>query len=67
VRGVGQLTGFPMLGAVSVAFPSRQRFLFRRRLWRFSAATLCLVMALGAVLVLNWSGVRLVLGPLLKL
>lgn len=67
LRGVGELTGFPILGAVSVAFPSRQRFLFRRRLWRFSAATLCLVIALGAVLVLNWSGMRLVLGPLLKL
>jgi polysaccharide chain length determinant protein (PEP-CTERM system associated) len=67
VRGVMELTDFPVLGAVSVAFPSRQRFLFRRRLWRFSAATLCLVIALGAVLVLNWSGMRLVLGPLIKL
>ena len=67
VRGLSELTRFPVLGAVSVAFPSRQRFLFRRRLWRFSAATLCLVIALGAVLVLNWSGMRLDLGPLLKL
>jgi len=67
VRGVMELTNFPVLGAVSVAFPSRQHFLFRRRLWRFSAATLCLVIALGAVLVLNWSGMRLVLGPLIKL
>jgi polysaccharide chain length determinant protein (PEP-CTERM system associated) len=67
VRGVTELTSFPVLGAVSVAFPSRQRFLFRRRIWGFSAATLFLVIALGAVLVLNRSGVRLDLGSLIKL
>ena len=67
VRGLSELTSFPVLGAVSVAFPSRQQFLFRRRLWRFSAATLCLVIALGTVLYLSWSGMRLVLGPLVKL
>jgi polysaccharide chain length determinant protein (PEP-CTERM system associated) len=67
VRGLSELTTFPVLGAVSVAFPSRQQFLFRRRLWRFSAATLCLVIALGAVMYLSWSGMRLVLGPLVKL
>jgi polysaccharide chain length determinant protein (PEP-CTERM system associated) len=67
LRGVSELTSFPVLGAVSVAFPSRQSFLFRRRIWRFSAATLCLVVALGAVLVLNKSGVRLDLGSLIKL
>src|SRR5271165_567608 len=31
LRGVSELTRFPLLGAVSVAFPSRQRLLFRRR------------------------------------
>jgi polysaccharide chain length determinant protein (PEP-CTERM system associated) len=67
VRGLSELTSFPVLGAVSVAFPSRQRFVFRRRLWRFSAATLCLVIALGTVLYLSRSGIRLVLGPLVKL
>ena len=64
VRGVGELTTFPVLGSVSVAFPSRQRFMFRRRLWRFSAATLCLVVALAIALGLNWSGIRLTLGAL---
>jgi polysaccharide chain length determinant protein (PEP-CTERM system associated) len=67
VRGLSELTSFPVLGAVSVAFPSRQQFLFRRRLWRFSAATLCLVIALGTVLYLSWSGMRIVLGSLVKL
>jgi polysaccharide chain length determinant protein (PEP-CTERM system associated) len=66
LRGVSELTSFPVLGAVSVAFPSRQRFLFRRRIWRFSVATLCFVVALGAALVLNKSGVRLDLGSLIK-
>jgi polysaccharide chain length determinant protein (PEP-CTERM system associated) len=64
VRGVGELTSFPVLGAVSVAFPSRQQFLFRRHLWRFSAATLSLVVAFAIALVLNWSGIRLTLGVL---
>jgi polysaccharide chain length determinant protein (PEP-CTERM system associated) len=59
VRGVGELTTFPLLGSVSVAFPSRQRFVFRRRLWRFSAATLGLFVALAGALMLNWSGIRL--------
>jgi polysaccharide chain length determinant protein (PEP-CTERM system associated) len=67
VRGVTELTSFPVLGAVTVAFPSRQRHMFRRRIWGFSAATLCLIVALGAVLVLNKSGVRLDLGSLIKL
>lgn len=59
VRGVNELTSFPVLGAVSVAFPSKQRFLFHRRLWHFSAAGAGLFFALVVVLVLNWSGVRL--------
>ena len=67
VRGVTELTSFPVLGAVTAAFPSRQRHLFRRRIWGFSAATLCLIVALGAVLVLNKSGMRLDLGSLIKL
>jgi polysaccharide chain length determinant protein (PEP-CTERM system associated) len=63
-RGVSELTKFPLLGSVSVAFPSRQRSVFRRRLWRFSAATLGLFVALAAALMLNWSGIRLSLGAL---
>jgi hypothetical protein len=30
-----------------------------RHFWRISAASACLVVALGVVLVLNWSGARL--------
>jgi polysaccharide chain length determinant protein (PEP-CTERM system associated) len=59
VRGLSELTRFPMLGAVSVAFPSRQRLVFRRGLWRFSAASLCLLAAFVIVLALNRSGARL--------
>jgi polysaccharide chain length determinant protein (PEP-CTERM system associated) len=59
VRAINELTGFPVLGVVSVAFPTAQRRKFWRNLWRYSAAAVCLVIALGAVLVLNWSGARL--------
>jgi polysaccharide chain length determinant protein (PEP-CTERM system associated) len=59
VRGVSELTGFPVLGAVSVAFPSKRRFLAWRYALRFSAASLCLVGALVGALVLNYSGARL--------
>lgn len=67
VRGVGELTNFPILGAVSVAFPSRRQFLFRRRLVRFGAAGLCLFVAFVAVLYLNWTGLRFVVGGMAKL
>ena len=59
VRGVNELTGFPVLGAVSVAFPSKQRSLTWRRALSFSAASLCLVGALVAAFALNYSGARL--------
>jgi polysaccharide chain length determinant protein (PEP-CTERM system associated) len=58
-RAVNELTSFPVLGVVSVAFPSAQRKRILRHLWRFSAATVCLVLALGMALVLNRSGARL--------
>ena len=61
VRSVNELTAYPVLGVVSVAFPSRQRRDFRRHIWRFSAATACLLAAFAGVLVLNWTGVRLTL------
>lgn len=64
IRGVSELTAFPVLGAVSVAFPSRHQFVFRRHLWRFSAASLCLLAALGVALALNWSGIRLTMTAL---
>jgi polysaccharide chain length determinant protein (PEP-CTERM system associated) len=59
VQAISGLTKFPVLGAVGVAFPSVQRKRFRSHLWRFSAATACLVIALGLVIALNWSGARL--------
>jgi polysaccharide chain length determinant protein (PEP-CTERM system associated) len=59
VRAVNQLTTFPVLGVVSVAFPTAQRKKIWRHVWRISAASACLVIALGVALALNWSGARL--------
>jgi polysaccharide chain length determinant protein (PEP-CTERM system associated) len=59
VRAVNHLTAFPVLGAVSVAFPTAEKKKMWRHVWRISAATACLVVALGVALVLNWSGARL--------
>jgi polysaccharide chain length determinant protein (PEP-CTERM system associated) len=59
VRALNELTSFPVLGVVSEAFPSAQRKIFSRHIWRFSAATACLLVALGVALALNWSGARL--------
>ena len=59
VRAVNELTPFPVLGVVSIAFPTAQRRQMWRHMWRISAASACLVIALGVVVVLNWSGARL--------
>ena len=59
VRAVNDLTAFPVLGVVSVAFPTAQRKKMWRHVWRISAASACLVVALGLALALNWSGARL--------
>ena len=59
VRAVNRLTAFPVLGAVSVAFPTAEKKKMWRHVWRISAASACLVVALGVALVLNWSGARL--------
>jgi polysaccharide chain length determinant protein (PEP-CTERM system associated) len=59
VRAVNEMTAFPVLGVVSVAFPTAQRKMMWRHVWRISAATACLVLALGIALALNWSGTRL--------
>jgi polysaccharide chain length determinant protein (PEP-CTERM system associated) len=67
VRVINGLTSFPMLGVVSVAFPTRDKAEARRRLWGFSAATICLVAALGVALALNWSGARLTIEALKSL
>jgi polysaccharide chain length determinant protein (PEP-CTERM system associated) len=59
VNAANKMTTFPVLGMVSVAFPTAQKQRFWRHMWRISAAAVCLVIALGAVLVLNSSGARL--------
>jgi polysaccharide chain length determinant protein (PEP-CTERM system associated) len=62
VRAMNELTAFPVIGVVSVAFPTRRRAASRRQLWTFCTAAACLLVAFGAALALNWSGARLVLG-----
>jgi polysaccharide chain length determinant protein (PEP-CTERM system associated) len=59
VRVLNEITRFPVLGVVGVAFPGRQSKTFRRDIWEFSAATAWLVLVFAIVLVLNWSGARL--------
>jgi polysaccharide chain length determinant protein (PEP-CTERM system associated) len=59
VRAVNDLTAFPVLGVVSIAFPTAHRKKIWRHVWRISAASACLVVALGVALALNWSGARL--------
>jgi polysaccharide chain length determinant protein (PEP-CTERM system associated) len=59
VRAVNELTAFPVLGVVSIAFPTAQRKKILHHVWRISAASACLVVALGIALALNWSGARL--------
>jgi polysaccharide chain length determinant protein (PEP-CTERM system associated) len=59
VRALTELTAFPVLGVVGVAFPTALRKRNLRHMWRISAAAACLVIALGFVLALNWSGARL--------
>jgi polysaccharide chain length determinant protein (PEP-CTERM system associated) len=59
VRGLNEITRFPVLGVVGVAFPSQQRVQFKRDIWRFSAAAACLLAALAVAFLLNWSGARL--------
>ena len=59
VRAINELTPFPVLGVVGIAFPTRQRAQFRRHLWRISAAAACWVAAFAGVLILNSTGARL--------
>jgi polysaccharide chain length determinant protein (PEP-CTERM system associated) len=58
-RALNELTSFPLLGVVSVAFPTEQRRKYWRHLWHISAASACLLVALAVALMLNWSGARL--------
>jgi polysaccharide chain length determinant protein (PEP-CTERM system associated) len=57
--GMKEITRFPVLGIVTTAFPSQNRFRIRRRLWSFSTAAVGLIALFGAALVLNWLGIRL--------
>jgi len=59
VRTINELTEYPVLGVVGVAFPTRQQREFTRNMWRFSAATAGLMVAFAAALLLNWAGARL--------
>jgi G-rich domain on putative tyrosine kinase len=59
VRAINETTPFPVLGVVTVAFPTFRRGLSRRQILRFCAAAACLLIAFGVALVLNWSGARL--------
>jgi polysaccharide chain length determinant protein (PEP-CTERM system associated) len=67
VRIVNEVTDFLLLGVVSTAFPSKQRREFRDNLWRYSAATACLMMAFAVVLALNWAGARLTINAIRSL
>jgi polysaccharide chain length determinant protein (PEP-CTERM system associated) len=67
VRTVNEITNFPVLGVVGVAFPSKQRREFRGSLARYSAATACLVLAFSAALALNWAGARLTIAAIRSL
>ncbi|MGB6310817.1 MAG: GNVR domain-containing protein, partial [Steroidobacteraceae bacterium] len=58
VPAAAALTAFPVLGVVSMAFPSRRQRELRRDRWQFSAAIASLVVALMMVLALNWVGAR---------
>jgi polysaccharide chain length determinant protein (PEP-CTERM system associated) len=54
-----QSTGVPVLGQVSVAFPNRQRQLFRRDVVRISLAATCLLVGFAVAVVISSSGYRL--------
>jgi len=54
-----QLTGVPVLGLVSVAFPERRRRAIRRDLWRISLVTGCLVAGFAVAVILSLQGYRL--------
>ena len=59
VRAINELTSFPIIGAVSGAFPTRERATRRLDLWWFSTATCALLALLVLALLLNWAGVHI--------
>jgi polysaccharide chain length determinant protein (PEP-CTERM system associated) len=58
-RSLASLTGLPVLGVVSAAFPKRLREAAHRDLFQFAGGVACLVILFAAVLALNWWGFRL--------
>jgi polysaccharide chain length determinant protein (PEP-CTERM system associated) len=67
IRGVNELTSFPVLGVVGAAFPSRESRDFNRDMWRFSAAAAGLLAAFAVALTLNWAGARLTISAISSL
>ena len=58
-QGLTRLTGLPVLGVVSAAFPGRIRVDARRSVYRFAAGLGCLVFAFVVVVILSRAGLRL--------
>jgi polysaccharide chain length determinant protein (PEP-CTERM system associated) len=64
---LGRAIGVPVLGAVTGAFPERERHVFRRDLWRISVAAACLLAAFAVAVFLSQSGYRLTITALANL
>ncbi len=64
VRTVNEITNYPILGQVSSAFPTRESQELRGSLFKFGAASACLLVAFITALLLNWAGVRIALHAL---
>lgn len=58
-RSLSELTGLPVLGVVSAAFPGRMHSEVKRDLLQFATGAACLFAAFAIVLALNWGGFRL--------
>lgn len=58
-RGLAELTGLPVLGTVSEAFPEQLKADARRDAWRFALAASLLIVAFGVSMLLNRMGVKI--------
>ena len=58
-RSLADLTGLPVLGVVSSAFPGRLDVAAKRDLMHFAAGAACLFGGFIVAILLNWSGFRL--------
>ena len=59
IHAITEITDFPILGIVSVAFPTKYRAERRREFRRIALGTACFVLALFGAITLNHAGVRL--------